>query len=87
MVAKYKSKSNGFILAFLVLKLAGLVANICIGEIGILISVIGSICLIVGCCYYSKGKGHNAAWGLLGILSIIGLIVLVCFPDKCKEQQ
>ena len=87
MIAKYKTKSNGFIIAWLSLQLAGLLARIYLGDVGVLIALIGGVCLIIGCCYYSKAKGHHAAWGLLGLLSMIGLIILVCFPDKNKEQS
>ena len=87
MIAKYKNKSNGFIIAWLSLQLAGLLARIYRGDVGVLIALIGGVCLIIGCCYYSKAKGHHAAWGLLGLLSMIGLIILVCFPDKNKEQS
>ena len=87
MIAKYETKSNGFIIAWLSLQLAGLLASIYLGDVGVLIALIGGVCLIIGCCYYSKAKGHHAAWGLLGLLSMIGLIILVCFPDKNKEQS
>jgi len=87
MIAKYKTKSNGFITAWLFLQLAGLLVRSCYGDVGVLVSLIGNVCLIIGCCYYSRAKGHHAAWGLLGLLWLIGLIILVCFPDKNKEES
>ena len=42
-------------------------------------------CFIYGCCCYAKGKGYHGAWGILGILSVLGLFILVCFPDKHKS--
>lgn len=83
MIAKYKSRSNRFVTAWLFLQLAGLLVG---AEFGALISLAGGVCLIVGCCYYSKAKGHCSLWGLLGLLSIIGLIILVCFPDRRKQS-
>ena len=53
-------------------------------EIGLAIRGIGSILFIIGCCFYAKGKGYNGAWGLLGLLSLIGLLILVCMKDKHK---
>lgn len=80
MLAQYKTRTNVFILLGLILQLVGR----CFGEIGVLICLAGAVCFIVGCCSYAKGKGHSAAWGLLGLLSIIGLIILVCFSDRHK---
>lgn len=87
MIAKYKTKSNIFITVWLILQLAGLLARSYLGDVGVFISLVGGACLIIGCCYYSKAKGHHAAWGLLGLLSLIGLIILVCFTDKNKQQS
>jgi hypothetical protein len=50
-------------------------------EIGI---AVGGILLIIGLCFYAKAKGHSALWGLLGLLSCIGLLVLAVLPDKTK---
>jgi hypothetical protein len=47
-------------------------------------SIIGTILLIVGLCYYAKAKGHSAVFGLLGLLSCIGLLILAVLPDKTK---
>ena len=35
-----------------------------------------------GCINYAQGKGYPGALGLLGLLSCIGLIILVCLPDR-----
>ncbi len=51
-----------------------------------LLSVLGGTALLlIGLGYYAKAKGHSAAWGLFGLLSVIGLIVLACLPDKLKR--
>ena len=81
MIAKYKSRSNWFVTAWLFCQLAGLLVG---SDFGAILSLVGGVCLIVGCCYYSKAKGHHSLWGLLGLLSIIGLIILVCFSDRNK---
>ena len=83
MIAKYKSRSNRFVTAWLFLQLAGLFVG---SDLGALLSLVGGVCLIIGCCYYSKAKGHYSLWGLLGLLSILGLIILVCFPDRRKQS-
>jgi len=49
-------------------------------------SLVGALLLIVGFGFYAKAKGHSAAWGLLGLLSCIGLLILAVMPDKTKGQ-
>jgi len=48
-------------------------------------SIVGSILLIIGLCYYAKAKGYSGVLGLLGLLSCIGLIILAVLPDKAKD--
>ncbi len=50
--------------------------------IGLGIVMLGSAMLIVGLGYYASAKGHHWAWGLMGMLSIIGLLVLAALPDR-----
>jgi hypothetical protein len=45
---------------------------------------LGAIFFVYGCYCYAKGKGHHGAWGLLGFLSIFGLIGLCFLSDKHK---
>lgn len=47
-----------------------------------LISLIGSILLIIGLSYYAKAKGHSRWFGLFGLLSWIGIIVLLVLKDR-----
>ncbi len=49
---------------------------------GVAVSLIGTVLLIVGLSFYAKAKGRNPAWGLMGLLSIIGLIVLALLKDR-----
>ena len=82
MKQEYKSKTNAFILLGIIVQVIGVIVG---QDIGIFIRLIGSVLLIIGCCYYAKGKGYHGAWGLLGLLNIIGLIILICMKDKEKE--
>jgi uncharacterized membrane protein len=92
MLSEYKRKTNIGVGIGLVLQIIG---NVLAGPgdaigraplIGFFLLLIGLGFFIWGCMSYSKGKGHHPAWGLLGLLSIIGLIVLVLFPDKYKNK-
>ena len=47
----------------------------------------GFLLLIWGLWNYAKGKGYKGVWGLLGLMSILGFIILAFFPDKNKEGE
>lgn len=55
--------------------------------LAIAVLVVGAAFFIWGCAQYSKGKGHSAYWGALGLLWIFGLVVLFFFKDRNKEPQ
>jgi hypothetical protein len=40
-----------------------------------------------GCMSYAEGKGHSKWLGFLGLLSFIGLLILVCLPDHHKQGK
>jgi hypothetical protein len=46
---------------------------------------IGTVLLITGLCYYAKAKGHSPVWGLAGLLSCLGLLILALLKDKAKD--
>jgi hypothetical protein len=50
-------------------------------------TLVGSILLIVGLCFYAKAKGYSAVLGLLGLLSCIGLLILAVLPDREKNAE
>jgi uncharacterized membrane protein len=52
---------------------------------GLILILVGLVLFIWGCMNYAVGKGHSKWLGLLGLLSCIGLIILVFLPDHHKE--
>lgn len=54
-----------------------------------LISLLGTALLIIGLSYYSRAKGHSGYFGFLGLLSWLGIIVLILLKDKhiTAEEQ
>ena len=48
----------------------------------ILVTGGGVLAFVFGCGYYAKSKGYKSSWGLLGLLSVIGLFILFLLPDK-----
>lgn len=82
MLPEYKTKTNVFISLGLIAEIAGVFIE---GKMAIPVSIIARVLIITGCCFYAKGKGYSGGWGLLGLLSILGLIVLICMKDRRKE--
>lgn len=87
MLPENKIKTNlGVGLGFL-LQLGGRLImgqNPNLGIVGGVMVLVGLILFIWGCMNYAEGKGHSKWLGLLGLLSCIGLIILVVLPDKHK---
>jgi len=87
MLAEYKSKTNIGIAIGLILEIVGNVIRMQMPNlalVGAIIALVGAVCFIWGCMNYAVGKGYSQFLGLLGLLSCIGLIVLVLLPDKNK---
>ena len=86
MLKEYKGRTNLFILLGIAVQFGGAVIASTMGSdmLSVLFRIGGAIFFITGCCYYAKGKGYHVAWGLLGLFSLIGLLVLVCLRDKNK---
>jgi hypothetical protein len=57
------------------------------GQEGIVIMarLVGVALLVVGLIFNARWKGRNGAWGLLGLLSCIGLLILYLIPKYCRH--
>lgn len=53
-------------------------------ALGLVIGLVGTVIFIWGCMNYAEGKGYSPWLGLIGLLSCVGLIVLLLLPDKYK---
>jgi len=88
VLSEYKKKTNIGVGLGIITQIIANVVSAGGGEwdmiIGGLLGFVGTVFFIYGCISYAKGKGHHGAWGILGLFSIIGLIILVLFPDKHK---
>jgi hypothetical protein len=93
MLPDKKTKTNigvgiGIILQILGRVLAAAGGRDSGGEIiGLILLLVGLGFFVWGCLNYSEGKGYSKWLGLLGLLSCIGLVILVLLPDKHKESQ
>ena len=43
---------------------------------------LGNVLPIAGLAYYAKAKGHSGFFGLLGLLSWFGVVVLLILKDR-----
>jgi len=82
MLVEYQQKSNYGIALGLLLQIAS--AFLSENIFGFLLLVAGFLLFLYGCCCYSIGKGYSGILGGIGILSLLGLIILVLLPDKRK---
>ena len=53
------------------------------GAAGTLLIVLGTLLFIGGCAYYARMRGQSAWFGVLGVLSCIGFLILYFLPKKC----
>jgi hypothetical protein len=47
-------------------------------------SALSALMLMVALGLYAKAKGQSVLWGLLAVLSCIGILVVALLPDKTK---
>ena len=82
MLPEYRSKANLWIGIGLLLQFGSLlVIPEPINALGILA---GFVMILIGCGNYAIAKGYSGLLGILGIGSILGLVILICLPDKNK---
>ena len=53
------------------------------GFLGWLISLAGTTLVIGGLTFYARMRGRSPVFGLLGLLSCLGLLVLYFLPKSC----
>jgi hypothetical protein len=92
MLVEYKSKTNaGVGLGVICMTLARLlIADDAAAYLQIVRYIAisaGYILFLAGCGFYAIGKGYHWAWGLSGVVTIPGLIVLYFLPDRHPELK
>ena len=92
MIGEYRIKTNIGVGFGILAQIIGFLASYYV-QIGIVLwfaAILiygGFLTLIWGLWNYAKGKGYKGAWGLLGLLSIFGFVILALFPDKKKSEK
>jgi len=87
MLPEKKTKTNIGVGLGIILQLVGRMLaaeNESLAFVGLALTLVGLVFFVWGCMNYAEGKGHSKWLGLLGLLSCIGLIVLIFLPDRNK---
>lgn len=96
MIAKYKIKGDRLTIIGFLMMVGGRLVDVVCGDSALemllmlsgLIELIGVVLFVIGCGYLAKAKGHHGAWGLLGILSLIGYFLLwLCLNDRTEQTS
>jgi len=64
-----------------------IVGNAVQGVTGGLISLVGIGLLVAGLSIYARMRGHSPWFGALGLLSCIGMLILLVLPKRCFNCQ
>ncbi len=54
-------------------------------AIGGVISFVGTLLLMVGLAYRAKDKGRSLGWGLVGLLSVLGVIIVYALANRANR--
>ena len=49
--------------------------------------ILGAVLLVIGLMSVAKYKGRNAAWGLIGMLGCLGLLLMLVLKDMQNEKK
>jgi hypothetical protein len=88
MLPEFKKNTNIGVGAAILLQVgAKLLMNHGYAGIGYAVTIAAGVLFVWGCGQYAKAKGYSTWFGLLGLLYLLGLVVLVFFPDKYKASK
>jgi hypothetical protein len=86
MLKEQKRNTNiGVGVAILLQIGARVLMNNGLSSLGYMVAVAAGVIFLWGCGQYAKGKGYSSWFGLFGLLYLLGLVVLVFFPDRHKN--
>ena len=93
MLQEYKTKTNIGVGLGILIQICGRVLAGQEGDpaampfLGLAVLIVGLCVFIWGCMSYARAKGHHPAWGMFGLMSLIGLLVLYFLKDRHKEAS
>jgi hypothetical protein len=50
-----------------------------------LLTLLGAATLVYGLSLYARMRNQSAWWGALGLLSCLGLVILLLLPKRCHH--
>ena len=90
MIAIYQRKSNvtaGIAMAGILLGILLCFGSGFLHSLAPLFLLAGWVMVWFALCYYASAKGYSAVYGMLWLIGLIGLLILLALPDKCKEED
>jgi hypothetical protein len=51
------------------------------------VRLLGALLFLIGMFFYARMRGRGWAWGFLGLLSCLGLLILYFLPKHCRNCQ
>jgi hypothetical protein len=88
MVKRYNNLSFLFFIPGTILQIIGYAMNESSPDpnpLATALLLVGTVLAIIGFGYYAKAKGRSMAWGLVGFLGLIGLLVLALLKDRSGD--
>jgi hypothetical protein len=89
MIGRHRKTALAFFIPSVVLQFVGQVVRTVPGEklVGSLILLVGTVLLVIGMAYYAKAKGRHPAWGLMGLLSLFGALLVESLREHEPESR
>ena len=88
MLPSYRQKANSCVVIAVGLSVVGVALTFTrFAPIGPVVSLSALPVFALGGCAYAKAKGWHWAWGLLGLTSLPGILVLMLFTDRHPEAS
>lgn len=53
---------------------------------GVKIAIVGIVLVTIGCCLQAHARGRSPLWGLWGILTPLGILIIATLKDKQPNQ-
>lgn len=87
MIKRYNRLSFVFGIPGIALQILGMAMRFNGHDLqGRMVAFAGIVLLIIGLALYAKALGRNPAWGILGVLSIFGLLILASLSDYSETR-
>lgn len=88
MKPEYRKNTKAGLITGIVLQFAGRQLISSGSEVpGMVLALLGAVLFIWGCMSFAQGKGYSKWFGLLGMLSCLGLLILELMEDRHPQPE